>query len=53
MENNITKLTDAEGNEKTFTYDYSFWSHDGFRTDENGVNIPTNDKYADQKKVYS
>ena len=37
----------ATGAERPFTFDYSFWSHDNFYTDENGVNIPTGPKYAD------
>ena len=40
------------GDERTFTFDYSFWSHDGFRTDENGIYVPTSPKYADQNVVY-
>ena len=40
------------GDERTFTFDYSFWSHDGFRTDENGIFVPTSPKYADQNVVY-
>jgi len=32
----VTKLTDPVSNEvREFAYDYSFWSHDGFKTDEN------------------
>lgn len=30
MEGSQTFLLDAEGGKKTFNYDYSFWSHDGF-----------------------
>lgn len=37
---------------KSFVYDYSFWSHDKFRVDENGVTLPIDNKYADQKRVY-
>lgn len=36
MGGNQTFITDPEsGEKKTFTYDYSFWSHDGFGVDEN------------------
>lgn len=52
MEGQTTTLTDSQGNERTFTFDNSFWSHDGFETNEDGVFIPINDKYADQKYVY-
>lgn len=27
------------GQERPFTFDYSFWSHDGFRNDAKGVSI--------------
>ena len=35
---------------KKFRYDYSYWSHDGFFTDENGVAKPENEKYVSQEK---
>ena len=50
--NNQTKIIDDTGKEKTFTFDHSFWSHDGFRTLENGYMEPEDDKYADQKIVF-
>ncbi len=50
--NNQTKIFDDTGKEKTFTFDHSFWSHDGFRTLENGYMEPEDDKYADQKIVF-
>ena len=35
MNNNTTKIKDINSGEKReFTFDYSFWSHDGFYTDE-------------------
>lgn len=37
---------------KPFTFDYSFWSHDGYDTDESGYCKPVSSKYADQLKVY-
>ena len=40
------------GDERPFTFDYSFWSHDGFVVDDNGINVPTSPKYADQNTVY-
>lgn len=39
-------LDDAKKN-RDFTFDYSFWSHDGFETDENGYSAPGIPKYAD------
>ena len=41
------------GEDRPFTYDYSFWSHDEFRVDENGIMVPTSSKYADQQFVYN
>jgi len=35
------------GEERPFTFDYSFWSHDGFQEDPNGIYVPTSPKYAD------
>ena len=50
----ITDLDQGGGEaaEKKFSFDYSFWSHDQFTVAPNGIFVPTNDKYADQKKVY-
>ena len=50
--NNQTVIHDDLGKEKKFTFDHSFWSHDGFRTLENGYMEPEDDKYADQKIVF-
>jgi len=33
-------------------FDYSFWSHDKFLVNPEGVYLPIDDKYSDQKKVY-
>lgn len=35
--------------ERTFAFDYSFWSHDDFIEDDEGCSIPasTSSKYAD------
>lgn len=38
---------------KTFVFDYSFWSHDKFVVDGDGVYQPVDDKYADQTRVYT
>ena len=40
---------------RKFTFDYSFWSHDGFTTDENGFSWPegSDSMYADQTHVYN
>lgn len=52
MDGKTTSVIDSEGQKKSFHYDYSFWSHDGFEIDENGYSRPIDDKYADQHKVY-
>lgn len=39
MDGSKTKLAHPSGDEKKdkeFTFDYSFWSHDGFKIDESG-----------------
>jgi hypothetical protein len=48
---------DPEINQRDFTFDYSFWSFDGFKNDENQIAVPDPTvkalgKYADQKAVY-
>lgn len=42
-----TLINLSTGDERPFTFDYSFWSHDGFLEDANGIYIPTSPKYAD------
>jgi len=37
---------------RDFAFDYSFWSHDGYREDENGYYHPDDERYADQQKVF-
>ena len=40
--------------EREFVFDFSFWSHDQFKSDSEGYNIPDgpNSPYHDQKHVY-
>ena len=38
---------------KTFAFDFSYWSHDGFREGPDGELIATEDKYATQQKVFN
>ena len=45
--NNQTKIIDENGKEKTYTFDHSFWSHDGYKELENGYLEPVEEKYAD------
>lgn len=41
-----------EEKRRPFTFDYSFWSHDEFEERDDGMLVPTSDKYADQVLVY-
>ena len=47
MNGNTTTIIDENGAPRDFTFDYSFWSHDGFEFDENGYSYGVSDKYAD------
>ena len=47
------KTPDNPSDTKTFVFDYSFWSHDKYIVDPDGIYTPIDQKYADQKKVYS
>ncbi|XP_069117737.1 kinesin-like protein KIF28P isoform X2 [Argopecten irradians] len=54
MNGNSTTITDPNsGQEKTFSFDQSYWSHDGFTEDTDGVYKPQSDQYADQWRVFS
>lgn len=56
MKDNSTYLENPEEpNEdpKKFTFDFSYWSHDGFEEKPNGYLAPTVPHYADQMKVYN
>ena len=50
----VTTIKDDLNNEKTYTFDYSFWSHDGFSVDSEGYSKPesSDSKYADQQIVF-
>ena len=60
MKNNQTIIQDLsnpdgrDGGEKVFTFDYSFWSHDGFVEKENGYCEKDSEesRFADQQHVY-
>ena len=54
MQGNTTILTDPSGEKanKSFTFDYSYWSFDGFEVDAEGVFRPASDRYADQQRVF-
>ena len=51
-----TIITDPNGpsannkeGKRTFTFDHSFWSHDGYEVTDDGISIPSgqDSKYAD------
>ena len=53
MQDPTTILKAMQGEqERKFTFDFSFWSFDGFETQPDGYMKATGSKYADQKQVY-
>ncbi|CAD5124283.1 DgyrCDS12576 [Dimorphilus gyrociliatus] len=54
MKGNLTYISDPnnKSNKKDFAFDYSYWSHDGFKEEKNGYLSPESAAYADQKKVF-
>lgn len=59
MQGPTTKITDPGGSDepKKFTFDFSYWSHDGCKDDGSGYFAPDTShangkKFADQKKVF-
>lgn len=55
MEGNSTYIKDPSSPEqepKKYTFDHSYWSHDGFKEREDGYLEPANQTYADQKVVF-
>ena len=49
MAGNQTLITNPKTNEeKKFAFDYSYWSHDSFKTDSSGYLVSESSKYADQ-----
>lgn len=53
MKDNQTILYSEGEKKRTFAFDYSFWSHDGFEEKDDGLLVPANEKYADQTYVYN
>eukprot|EP00736_Rhodelphis_marinus_P010497 Rmarinus@m.16130 len=54
MNGGQTRIKDPSNGEwKTFSFDFSFWSHDSFTTKDNGVMVPNpGSSYADQQHVF-
>jgi hypothetical protein len=51
MQGQQTTIRDPENPKeepKKFAFDYSYWSHDGYKEDANGYLQSTGSKYADQ-----
>jgi hypothetical protein len=54
MDGPTTILVDPEsGQDKKFTFDFSYWSHDGFDTKEDGETVGVDEKYATQRMVFN
>jgi len=56
MQGPVTILLEPSSNQpRPFTFDYSFWSHDGFEANEEGVSVKVGEEssYADQEDVYN
>lgn len=56
MEGGSTVITNPHnGDTKTFTFDHSYWSHDGFNERNDSVLIPESESsnYADQQLVFN
>ena len=52
MSGQTTSILDERGTPREFSFDYSFWSHDRFDTNDEGYNFPVDGKYADQRYVF-
>eukprot|EP00002_Diphylleia_rotans_P023808 TRINITY_DN4688_c0_g1_i2.p1 TRINITY_DN4688_c0_g1~~TRINITY_DN4688_c0_g1_i2.p1 ORF type:complete len:1214 (+),score=278.54 TRINITY_DN4688_c0_g1_i2:125-3766(+) len=53
MEGQMTSIVNPMNDEKkNFSFDFSYWSHDGFSTRADGMMIPDGEKYADQRRVF-
>ena len=48
-----TIIKDDFKKEKSFSFDYSFWSHDDFVINQNGYVEPQTERYYDQQKVFN
>lgn len=54
MDGQTTTLTDPRtGSTRDFSFDFSFWSHDGFLERSDGYLEPASPHYADQQLIYN
>ena len=55
MVDKLTQISDPDNPDqppKDFSFDFSYWSHDQFHSDDIGVLIADTDHYATQRKVF-
>ena len=54
MQGNQTIINHPKGEAepKKFHFDYSYWSHDGYKEDDEGYMHPEDPRYCDQKRVF-
>ena len=55
MNGNTTEISDPENPQaepKRYSFDYSYWSHDGYNTEPNGYLSPASSQYIDQNRVF-
>uniref|UniRef100_UPI000180AFDB kinesin-like protein KIF28P n=1 Tax=Ciona intestinalis TaxID=7719 RepID=UPI000180AFDB len=54
MNGGTTIISDPDDKypDKKFTFDFSYWSHDGYRERDDGYLEPADQRYADQTKVF-
>ncbi|KAL8576237.1 hypothetical protein ACOMHN_006160 [Nucella lapillus] len=55
MSGNTTEIKNPEdmgAEPKKFAFDFSYWSHDGFKEQADGYLEPSDSRYSDQKKVF-
>ena len=53
MNDQATTVQRANQEPKTFGFDHSYWSHDGFQANANGRLEPAADTYADQERIFA
>lgn len=52
MSGDSTTIKNPEnGSTKMFAFDYSYWSHDSFQENKEGVFTPSSTKYTDQVRI--
>lgn len=50
----ILKSISPETSDRSFAFDHSYWSFDGYKIESNGYLAPEKDSnYCDQKKVFN